>query len=177
MNLPTIATQHLFLRQFVESDTDTLHQVFNEDDILKYFPNPAPPAREKIAKLIQAQINHWKEHGYGWWAVEPLGDQRLIGWAGLQYLPDTDETEVAYMLSKSFWGRGLATEAAIASLEFGFGSFPFESIVGITHPDNLASQRVLEKSGLIFTLRTEYFGMDCFRFIIKREDFDASRSK
>ena len=49
--------------------------------------------------MISAQLNHWEEHGYGWWAITPRPDlqyqMNLIGWGGLQWLPETEETEVA----------------------------------------------------------------------------------
>jgi ribosomal-protein-alanine N-acetyltransferase len=116
------------------------------------------------------QIEHWQEHGYGWWAVERLADRQLLGWSGLQYLPDTDEIEIGYLLGKPYWGRGLATESALAGLEFGFGSLALPEVVGIVHPDNLASQRVLEKIGLEFVKEAEYFGMACYLYKISKAD-------
>ena len=167
---PAIRTKNILLRQFNEEDTDALFHILQEKDILKYFPNTKPFPRGKVEKLIQSQINQWDELGYAWWAVESGVDSALLGWSGLQYLPETDETEVGYLLSRSVWGRGYATETAIASLQFGFENFNFNEIIGITHPENIASQRVLEKAGLKFDLRTEYFGMDCFRYSIRHEN-------
>jgi len=52
----------------------------------------------------------YEEYNLGWWAVVPDGQPDLIGWNGLQYLPETGEVEVVYLLSKRFWGRGYATK-------------------------------------------------------------------
>lgn len=166
MNVPIIKTERLALRPFTLDDVESLYQVLQVPGVLDYFPISAPPEIDRVYKLIQGQLDHWQEHGYGWWAIEPLADPQLIGWSGLQYLPDTDETEIGYLLGRPFWGRGLATESAIASLHFGFHTLQLKRIVGIVHPEHIASQRVLEKIGLQFVRQAEYFGMQCFQYSI-----------
>ena len=153
--------------------------------MLRYFPSPLPPPLVRVQRLVQEQLDHWQEHGYGWWAVEvrrsasPRQVGAFIGWAGLQYLPEadtgrpTDETEVGYLLDKAYWGQGLATEAARASVCFGFETLDLAEIVGIVHPDNVASQRVLEKTGLSRVERTVYFNMDCYRYAVQRDAWMA----
>lgn len=174
MKIPTLTTARLTLRPFTETDVDTLHHILGEKDILRYFPKSDPPSRERVERLIAHQLEHWDEHGRGWWAVEPHAEECLIGWCGLQYLPETGETEVGYLLSKAFWGRGLATEGAQASLQYGFEHLGLGIIIGITHPENIASQRVLEKAGLSFINRAHYFGMDCFRYAVERSSFGVA---
>lgn len=171
MNIPTMTTSRLVLRAFTEKDVEPLHQILGERGTLRYFPNPDPPTREKVERLISGQLKHWEEYGYGWWAVEPRSKNGLIGWSGLQFLPETEEVEVGYLLSKAFWGKGLATEAAQVCVQYGFENFPFESIVAIVHPENIASQRVIEKLGMSFIDRSHYFGMDCYRYAIERPAF------
>lgn len=168
---PTITTPRLALRSFALGDTDSLHQILAVPGVLQYFPSPNPPERVRVKKLIEGQIKHWGDHGFGWWAVERLADQELLGWSGLQYLPETDEVEIGYLLGEPYWGNGLATESAQAGLEFGFGSLGLGEIIGIVHPDNLASQRVLEKIGLKFIRLDEYFGMECFKYKITKDQF------
>jgi ribosomal-protein-alanine N-acetyltransferase len=159
----------LLLRAFTENDAKPLHEIAEERDVLRYFPNPLPPPFDRVRRLVQEQLEHWQEHGYGWWALERLNQPgNFIGWAGLQYLPETDETEVGYLLGSAYWGLGLATEAARASVRFGFEELDLRQIVGIVHPDNVASQRVLEKAGLSCVERVVYFNMDCYRYVIKR---------
>jgi ribosomal-protein-alanine N-acetyltransferase len=170
MDTPTITTSRLSLRSFTFEDTDALHQILSVPGVLQYFPSPEPPERERVEKLIDRQIRHWQDFGYGWWAVEGLADEQLLGWSGLQYLPETDEIEIGYLLGKPYWGVGLATESAQAGLDFGFGSLGLDEIVGIVHPDNLASLRVLEKIGLEYVSQAEYFGMACYQYKITRAE-------
>ncbi|MCP4425237.1 MAG: GNAT family N-acetyltransferase [Chloroflexi bacterium] len=166
MIIPTITTSRLVLRPFTPQDAIHLHRILNEDDILRYFPGTKRPSLEQTQRMVQGQLKHWQKYGCGWWAVESRANNQFIGWCGLQYLPDTDEIEVAYLLDKAHWGRGLATEAGLSSLQFGFETLGLTQIVGIVHPENKASQRVLEKSGLYFVEQTRYFGMDCYRYLI-----------
>ena len=165
---PTLTTPRLTLRPFTLDDVAPLHRILNQPDILQYFPNPSSPAMERVQRIIEKQLAHWGEHNLGWWAVVPHGQSELIGWNGLQYLPETDEVEVGYLLSKQFWGRGYATEGAKASIQFGFANFNFGEIIGLTHPENIASQNVLKKCGMRFIEQKEYFGMQLFRYMLSK---------
>jgi ribosomal-protein-alanine N-acetyltransferase len=162
VEIPKIETMRLWLRPFTPADNALMHQLMNGKDVMRYFPGTQSPTLEQIERMLAGQAQHWQEHGYGWWAVELKATQMLIGWCGLQYLPETDETEVGYLLGRDYWGRGLATEAAQTSVEWGFAHLPIDTIIAITHTENTASQHVAEKCGLTFARADEYFGMDCF---------------
>jgi ribosomal-protein-alanine N-acetyltransferase len=170
--IPTIETARLILRPFSAQDAQPLHKILWVKDMLRYFPSTNPPDIEGVQRMIARHLAHWDEHGYGWWAVQPRDESELIGWSGLTYLPETDETEIAYLLARPYWGQGLATEASQVGMEYGFNQLGLDTIIGITHPENLASQRVLEKLGLHFVERTRYFGMDCFRYIMECDRTD-----
>jgi ribosomal-protein-alanine N-acetyltransferase len=163
----TLTTERLILRPFTLDDRQTLFTITNEPGIFQYFPTKTAWEMEKVERSINYQIAHWEKHGYGQLAVTLRDTRQLIGWCGLEYLPDTNETEVGYLLSGAFWGKGYATEAAQASVRFGLNEIRLKEIIGLTDPLNIASQRVLEKSGLTFTRRQVYFGMEMFRFAIQ----------
>jgi ribosomal-protein-alanine N-acetyltransferase len=88
----------------------------------------------------------------------------LMGRCGLQLIPETGEVEIDFLLGNPFWGRGFASEAGRASLNYGFEELALDQIVGIVHPENVASQRVLEKLGMWFSEKANYFGIDVFRY-------------
>ena len=173
MSIPVIETAHVRLRPFSVADVDRLYLIANQENIFRYFPNPNAWTREKTERFIHEQSSHWEQHGYGWWGVEQLGTPGLIGWNGLQYLPDTHEIEVGYLLDKEYWGHGWTTEGAWASLRFGF-EMGINSIIAIVHPENIASQSVALKCGMLFVDRNNYFGMDCFRYSIQMNDFKTN---
>ena len=165
--IPTITTRRLTLRPFAPTDDIPLHRILNEPNILQYFPRTDPPDMERVQGLIQRQFTQWKEYNLGWWAVVPQGQIELIGWNGLQYLPETDEVEVGYLLSRQFWGQGYATEGTKISLEFGFKKLGLKRIIGLTHPNNKASQKVLLKCGLGFVDLSNYFDLLVHRYALE----------
>jgi [ribosomal protein S5]-alanine N-acetyltransferase len=162
--IPTLTTQGLVLRPLDMEDRDALFQISQEENIFRYFPTQAAWSMEKVEKYINHQIAHWQKYDYGHWAVTMRETGQLMGWNGLEFLSDTNETEVGYLFSKEFWGKGYATEATNATVNFGIEKAKLKEIIGLTDPENIASQRVLEKSGLLFTRRQVYFGMEMFRF-------------
>ena len=168
MSIPTFETDRLILRPFVPEDSHPLHQILAMEGVLRYYPSSDPPDLERVKGLISRQLAHWAKHGYGWWAVEDKKNGDLLGWNGLQHLPDTDETEIGYLLARPYWGRGLATEGARVGMQFAFETLQIPTIIGITHPENIASQRVLEKIGLVFVQEAEYFGMHCFKYLAEK---------
>jgi ribosomal-protein-alanine N-acetyltransferase len=161
--VPTIETSRLILRPWTLQDADPLFQILQEADILEYFP-PTSFTLEKTQRYILHQLKHWQDQGYGHWAVTLKEEGRLIGWAGLEWLPETEENEVAYLLSRQVWGCGYATEAAQASLKYGFETAGLTSIIGLVHPDNIGSILVLQKCGLKLVDRKVYWGLEMYRY-------------
>jgi RimJ/RimL family protein N-acetyltransferase len=165
---PILTLPHLLLRPWEAADAPTLFAILQEPGLLRYVPRQDPPPLERVERYIAHHQAHWQERGYGHWAVIERANGQLIGWSGLEYLPDSAETEVAYLLSHSAWGRGYATTAARAAIEFGFASAGLEAITGLVHPENLASRRVLEKCGLAQFDQVVYWGLGLLRYRILR---------
>ncbi len=170
--IPTLHTAHAVLRPWGLEDAPRLLEIMQEEDIFKYFPPSPPPTLEKAQRYISHQLSHWEKYGYGHWAVTIKGDGQVVGWNGLEFLPETEETEVAYILSRPARGKGIASEAARVAVEFGFRSAGLKSLIDLVHPENAPSIRVLEKSGLRFIDRRVYFGMGMCRYRIEREEFE-----
>ena len=167
--IPTITTARLTLRPFTPQDDIRLHRIMNEPGIMQYFPRTDPPDIDRVRNLIARQLMQYETYSLGWWAVVPQGQEDFIGWNVLQYIPETDEVEVGYLLSRHFWGQGYATEGAKATLEFGFKTLKLPQIIGLTHPENTASQNVLKKCGMRYVEEKEYFGMQLFRFVLQNQ--------
>jgi ribosomal-protein-alanine N-acetyltransferase len=170
MNVPSIETPRLLLRPWSMTDAEAWFDILQEEGILRYFPNPEPPPREKADAYIAHHLAHWEQRGYGHWAIVTREDNRVVGWNGLEYLPELNETEVAYLLSKHVWGGGYASEVAREAVRFGFEEAGLEKIIGLVHPENTASIRVLEKCGLRFTDRLQLWGMEMLRYRIHRSE-------
>jgi RimJ/RimL family protein N-acetyltransferase len=173
MDIPSQETRRLNLRPFRDMDAPALHRILSQDEMLKYFPWPAGPSMEKVERFVRSQVEQWSTVGYAWWAVELKSSGRLIGWNGLQYLPETRETEIGYLIDRALWGQGLATEGARVGLSFGFAKLRLETIIALAHPDNVASRRVMEKLGMRFGGMAQYFGADMARYTIDAPSYAA----
>jgi ribosomal-protein-alanine N-acetyltransferase len=97
-------------------------------------------------------LEHWTQHGFGWWTVLDLPSGRFAGRGGLRRaeVAGRHEVEVGYALKPEFWGRGLATELALASVEAAFQMLGLQALVCFTLRTNRASRRVMEKVGFRF---------------------------
>ena len=105
-------------------------------------------------------LRHWDDHGFGLWILrDAAGD--VAGRCVLRHLDveGTDEVELGYGLHTQYWGRGLATEVATELLRLGRHELKRPSIVAITRHDNLGSQRVLVKAGMLYEREVEHDGV------------------
>jgi len=175
MEIPTFETQRVVLRPFADADAPELHRILNQRDILKYFPGPGSPSLEQAERFVAKQIRLWEEIGYAWWAVELKATGRLVGWNGLQHLPETKETEIGFLIDRDYWGQGLTTEAGRVGVRFAFESVGLGELIALAHPENLASQRVIRKLGLTFVEETEYFEMAVRKFVLKASEYPRLR--
>jgi ribosomal-protein-alanine N-acetyltransferase len=166
-----IKTQRLSMVPLRPADAAVLHCIYQEEGMLRYFPNPNPPPLEKVQRFVAGQQEHWDQFGYGNWGVIPEEESEIVGWAGLQYLPELGETEVGFLLSRRCWGKGYATEAARASLKFGFDNFDLEHVIALVHPENAASLRVIEKCGLNYVETISLWGIQLMKHKITKEAF------
>jgi RimJ/RimL family protein N-acetyltransferase len=104
------------------------------------------------AEYLDRNVRHWEMYGFGIWILRERDGTDAIGRAVLRHLPvdGVDEIEVGYAFFPRFWGRGLATEVTAACLGLARERLRLTQIVAITTPANVASQRVLIKSGLTY---------------------------
>jgi ribosomal-protein-alanine N-acetyltransferase len=164
MTLPTLATPRLTLRPFTMDDLHPLFDILQQPEIFKYFPRTDAPPLERVERMIAFYIKQAEDHGFSCWAVDLKETGELIGWCGLNHLPETDEDEVAYLLSQAHHGKGYATEAARASLDFGFNTIGLDRIIALVHPENIPSRRVAEKLGMTLLDRKVYWDLELLRY-------------
>lgn len=171
-----IETDRLILRRFTLDDLDAF-SLINADPVgMRYIGSGVPQSKEQTRERLAAILNHWRCHGFGLLAVVYKDNSAMIGFCGLQFLDNTDEIEVGYRLARSYWGRGIATEAAAASLMYGFCELRLDRIVAVVHPDNLASQRLLEKIGLRYEKEAHYYNIDVKYYAISQQEYERSAS-
>jgi RimJ/RimL family protein N-acetyltransferase len=159
--LITLETERLCLRPLSMDDLEDVHRMHSDPETIRYASGRVK-SREESLEWLKRAIDSYETNGHGFWAVElkPSGD--YVGHAGLlaQIVDDVPETEIAYWILRKHWGRGLATEAAIASRDHGFRTLGRSRLISIIHPDNGASRRVAEKVGLRVEKPSIHKGID-----------------
>ncbi|HYO64153.1 MAG TPA: GNAT family N-acetyltransferase [Pyrinomonadaceae bacterium] len=172
MTSPVIETSRLLLRRFRDDDFEALASIFGDPDVMRHLQDGVPVSREESAVHFRnLKENYWAERGFGRLAVVSKDSGEVVGFCGLRLLDGTPE--IVYVLAKSHWGRGLATEAARACLRFAFEQHGFERVVAITRPPNAASRRVMERLGMKFVREDDFYGYNCVLYSIERADYKA----
>jgi len=141
----------MLIRTLSADDVPALAMVLADPEVMRYSIRGVLTT-EQTAGFVEGCIGLYHQHGYGPWALIEKGSARLIGFCGLnlESIEGVEEIHVGYRLARPFWGFGLATEAVQAVLHLGFQELALPAISAIVEPQNIASVRVLEKSG--FTL-------------------------
>jgi [ribosomal protein S5]-alanine N-acetyltransferase len=169
LQVPGLRTERVLLRGFEQDDLATWNQMlFADPEVRRFLPITEPLTDDELTGFLQRTRAHWLARGYGIWAACDANSGGLMGHCGLRHLPDVDETELLYALARPHWGTGLATEAAVASLAFGFERAGLTRVVAYAVPENRASTRVMEKVGMEFEAETDIFGLHCARYAIQR---------
>ncbi|NET27379.1 GNAT family N-acetyltransferase [Okeania sp. SIO1I7] len=151
-----IETERLKLRQFILDDLDELYNLYHNPKVMKYVGKGILTKPETEAKIFSI-IKSWEKNNFGMWAVVHKRDHKMIGRCGFCFLDNTPEIELGYLLNPVYWYRGLATEAAKASLRYGFEQLKLEKIVAVAQPENIASRRVMEKVGMKYEKEANYY--------------------
>jgi [ribosomal protein S5]-alanine N-acetyltransferase len=162
-------TERLLVREYVEEDAEAFFKLNTVPEVLRFVPDNALLNVEQARQiLLDHPIADYRKCGFGRGAciLKSTGEQ--IGFAGLKYLEELDEVDVAYRLLPAYWGQGLATEAARASVRYGFGDLGLERIIGLVMPKNVASVRVLEKTGLHYAETVTFWGHSFLKYVITR---------
>ena len=162
-------TNRLQHRAFAVDDAEAFFAINGNPEVMRF---TAEPLLASVGEARQAIANYpdFDEFGYGRWACVLRETGEIIGFCGLKYLPDLEAVDVGYRFLPRYWGQGLATEACVASLDFGFTTLCLDQIIGLVVPANAASIRVLEKAGMKADGEFVYDGTLAIRYVKRRSD-------
>lgn len=142
-----LETDRLFLREFNLGDSKNLYELNLNPNVIKY---TGDKAFENIldAENFLKNYNDYEINGFGRWAVIDKFNGDFLGWCGLKYVKEINETDIGFRLFEDYWNNGIATESASACLIYGFEKLNLKTVIGRAMAENLASIKVLEKLGL-----------------------------
>lgn len=163
-----LETERLLLREWTMADAEALFEICRDAEVMKYL-GTGQPYREisEAIKFLDWAVEYRKQNGFCRWAVIEKASGRVVGSCGFAYPHETPEVELGYLFARGAWGRGFATEAAGACLDYGFGKLKFREIIAITDLANVASQRVLEKIGFARRGVEKFAGDDALIYIAR----------
>ena len=165
-----LQTDRLILREYTEEDAPDLFELGSNPEVMRYVPDePMTTVEQAHLTLMNHPIADYYRHGFGRWACILRATGQNIGFCGLKYLVELDEVDLGFRFLPAHWGKGLATEAARACVGYGFETLALEQIIGLSDPENHASIRVLEKTGMQFAGVVRPYGFPMLRYIIRRK--------
>lgn len=145
-----IETQRLILRKWHQQDLEPFADLSACEHVCRFLAKRL--SRDESDALAARIITHFEQHGFGLFAVEEKDSRQFIGFTGLS-IPGFEAhfmpaVEIGWRLSYANWGKGFATEAAIATRDYAFDTLGLQELVSFTAQDNKASRRVMEKTGM-----------------------------
>jgi len=145
-----LTTERLILRPWREADREPFARINSDPAVMEFFPALLTPAESDA--LVDRVEAHFAAHGFGVWATELKSTGEFIGFVGL-WRPSfeahfTPCVEIGWRLAAAHWGKGLATEAAQAAIDYAFSEQGLNQIVSFTAIENARSRRVMEKIGM-----------------------------
>jgi len=141
-------TARLLVRRWRTSDDLALFDVYGDIEGARYVGNGEPITEQECQLWLRVTTDNYKTRGYGMFAIDELSSKRTVGFCGIVHPGGQDEPEVKYAFLKSEWRRGLASEVVPALLSHAHINLGMRRIIATVAPENIASQRVLEQSGL-----------------------------
>ena len=148
-------TNRLLLRELNPEDSEHFYNLNLNPNVIKYTGNSAFKNIQE-ARLFLENYDDYNRNGYGRWAAINKENNEFIGWCGLKYDEELDETDIGFRFFEHHWNKGYATESAIACLDYGFKILNLETIIGRAMVENTASIKVLEKIGLQFVKEFDF---------------------
>jgi RimJ/RimL family protein N-acetyltransferase len=144
-------TRRLRLRRPDPADGDAFAAMNADPEVARFVSASGPLTRAESDLLLRMIVNHWDDHGFGWWMADLLETGELLGFVGLQHprgLPGLEgEVEVGWRLGRAFWGQGYATEGGAEAVRYAFQERGLPRLICIIDRDNTASLGVARKLG------------------------------
>ncbi|HEY2354020.1 MAG TPA: GNAT family N-acetyltransferase [Gaiellaceae bacterium] len=158
-----IETERLILRPPRLEDVDDFAVAYADPEVMRYLGDGSTATREEVAQVIERSLERWNANGMGLFAMESRETGRVVGRSGflvwdsegwtvanLADAGDRAEIELGWMVARESWGRGYATEAALALREWAVAERGLTRLISLIRPGNMRSIRVAEKIGETF---------------------------
>ncbi|MGE8342271.1 MAG: GNAT family N-acetyltransferase [Flavobacterium sp.] len=135
----------IIIREFLPEEKQTFFDLFVDKQVTQYLPDTSP---ERCAEMFNELQENYKNKNLSRWAIFDSADNSFIGMCVARiFVHNTDQIEIGYVLSRAYWGKGIATEVCRAMTQYSFENTKTNEVVAITDLENTGSQNVLQKVG------------------------------
>ncbi len=179
--MTTLTTARLRLEPVTDSHVDGLNVLNSDPEVMRYLSG-RPETRAETIAIVERLKSRWRDLGYSWWALVEQTTGEIVGAGIVQNLrreatlvPDLDcPLEIGWRLRRDHWGRGLATEAALAMGDFAFDTLRAHELYAVCHPDNSASSSVMARLGMQHEGLQRWYGKDVTTYRIEAAQWRAN---
>jgi RimJ/RimL family protein N-acetyltransferase len=169
-----LETPRLILRPVKIEDTKDFFELDSNPNVHKFLGNQPVKTIEQSQEIITTILKQYEEFGMGRLAIIKKDTQDFIGWSGIKYEQNVRKEfnyyDLGYRLKEQFWGKGFATEAALASLDYGFNKLKLKEICAAAEANHIASNTILKKIGMQPSGTFKFDGELCNWYMIKNLD-------
>lgn len=160
MNLDTA---RLTLEPYNDSHFDGLRVMDSDPAVMRYISNGVAKTPEETREGIRRVNARWEKYGFSWWAIKEKSTDDIVGAACLQHLANVDGAplEIGWRLVPEHNGKGYATEAAKAIIAFAAEKVGATRLVAVADPDNIPSQRVMQRLGMTYKAIEQHYDVPC----------------
>jgi RimJ/RimL family protein N-acetyltransferase len=170
-------TERLLLREILPSDVDSMFELDSDPEVHKYLGNNPVTSKQQIIEVINFIRSQYVDNGIGRWAIINKETKEFMGWTGLKLVRDVtnnhkDYYDLGYRLIKKYWGQGIATESAIASLDYAFNQLNLKEVYAMADIDNAGSNKILKKLGFNLISQFNHEGIKHNWYKIERVELE-----
>lgn len=156
-----IETERLILREMISSDDEGMFKLDSNPEVHRFLGNKPVKHIDESRLMIQNLRKQYAENGIGRWAVIIKETNEFIGWSGIKLIKGSinnhqDFYELGYRFIQKHWGKGYATEAGLAFVDFAFNEMKAENLYAFADARNEGSRNILEKLGMCYVNSFEY---------------------
>lgn len=156
----TFESERLLFRPFNMDDAEAVLAFSNNALVSRFTGDAGQVTSIKDAEHVISNVwlKDYQTYGYGRLAAIDKANGKVIGFAGLKFLPEEGEADLGYRFLPEYWGKGYGYEAAVACIQHAHGHYELEKVIAFVMPENLGSRRILEKLGFVKTAEVQENG-------------------